>query len=472
MTLLFGANNAGKSTILQALLYVLEVLRHGDADVDRTELGGTSIDLGGFLRLVHRHELGRTLAVRVEFDTPGSLNVFARKLPDPFEDIDDRVDTAWLELQVSAVEGTPPAVHGVLVGTRDDRRPALELRAVRPGSLREGDPILATLDLTHPLLSSCEDFVVEKLSDGAYDQDAGRITIAISRGARDSIVPALDEPVRVLLDGPQLSLMGTEVPERPQSVAAALIELLCTGVMRQLVGALQNALYIGPLRAIPSRGFLSESSRRTARWSDGLAAWDALLGDQEALVDETNSWLEKLGAGCSIAVQTLTDPSASAESISSSEATVRRLLLDVGTGAQVLPCEVGAGISQVVPIVVAALEPSRRKLALLEQPELHIHPALQVGLGDLFIAASSARQFLIETHSEHLVLRLLRRIRETHDGELPEGAPSLTPERLSIVYIENDADGVSSRQLRVDATGEFLDRWPKGFFEERNDELF
>jgi len=473
VTLLFGANNAGKSTILQALLYVLEVLQHGHPDVDRTELGGDIVDLGGFLRLVHRHELNRTLAVRVEFDTPGSLNVFERKLPGAIDDIDDRVDAAWLELQVAAMDASIPLVDCVLVGTHDDPSPVLELRAVRPGPLREGDPILATLNLAHPLLSPSEEFIVGKLSDGAYEESPGRLTVAISRGVRDSIVPALDEPVRVLAyDGPMLPLMGPEFLERPQNVAAALIELLGPGVIRQLVAALRSTLYVGPLRAIPPRGFLRERAQRTTRWADGLAAWDALLGDEQGLVDETNSWLERLGAGCRVEVQTLVDPSASAESVSAHEATVRRLLLDVGTGAPVLPCEVGAGISQVVPIVVAALERSRRRLALIEQPELHIHPALQVGLGDLFIEASASRQFLIETHSEHLVLRLLRRIRETHDGELPEGAPSFTPEQLSIVYVENVEGAVRAQRLRVADKGDFIDRWPNGFFEERLREVF
>src|SRR5438876_805224 len=81
----------------------------------------------------------------------------------------------------------------------------------------------------------------------------------------------------------------------------------------------------------------------------------------------------------------------------------------------VLPSEVGAGISQMVPIIIAALVESGRGLALVEQPEIHVHPALQVGLGDIFLDAATrqGRQFLIETHSEHLLLRLMHRMRET-----------------------------------------------------------
>src|SRR4051794_14549476 len=73
LTLLFGANSAGKSTILQALIYLHEVLNRGAADVDRTELGGSVLELGGFARLVHRHDTERVITLRAEFATPGSL---------------------------------------------------------------------------------------------------------------------------------------------------------------------------------------------------------------------------------------------------------------------------------------------------------------------------------------------------------------------------------------------------------------
>ncbi len=70
------------------------------------------------------------------------------------------------------------------------------------------------------------------------------------------------------------------------------------------------------------------------------------------------------------------------------------------------------------------------------------------------------------------MLRLLRRIRETTENELPPGAVGLSANDLSVIYVESvDAD-VRFRPLRVDGEGEFIDRWPKGFFEERAEELF
>jgi predicted ATPase len=140
-------------------------------------------------------------------------------------------------------------------------------------------------------------------------------------------------------------------------------------------------------------------------------------------------------------------------------------------GALALPSEVGAGIAQVLPVIVAALA-DRVPFVMIEQPEIHVHPRLQTGLGDLFIEASASRQLLIETHSEHLILRLLRRIRETTDGELTTGAPAFTPDQLSVMHVQSTPAGAVFTRLRVDATGEFIDRWPTGFFAERAGELF
>ena len=133
--------------------------------------------------------------------------------------------------------------------------------------------------------------------------------------------------------------------------------------------------------------------------------------------------------------------------------------------------EVGVGISQLFPLVVAAVQ-ARQGIIACEQPELHVHPRIQVGIGDLLTQSNNKSTFLIETHSEHLILRILRRIRETSEGDLPEGLQSISPSDVSIVYMEPGAAGVRTRRIEIDRTGEFTSRWPDGFFAERGEELF
>ena len=148
-------------------------------------------------------------------------------------------------------------------------------------------------------------------------------------------------------------------------------------------------------------------------------------------------------------------------------------LVASATGLPMRTSDIGVGVSQILPVVVAALDPDRRGITAIEQPELHVHPRMQVELGDLFAqGVDRGGVFLIETHSEHLMLRLLRRIEETHGGELPEGKPPLKPDQVSVVFVEQVDREVNATPLRIDETGEFKDRWPHGFFEERDDELF
>ena len=141
--------------------------------------------------------------------------------------------------------------------------------------------------------------------------------------------------------------------------------------------------------------------------------------------------------------------------------------------------DVGVGISQLVPILSAALNEDKFGYIAMEQPELHLHPGIQVVLGDLFIelvrmwdGSVFERVFLIETHSEHLLLRLLRRIRETTDNNLKTKETELRTDDLSVIYVESVRNKIRIKPLKVNDDGEFMDRWPNGFFDDRAEELF
>jgi hypothetical protein len=466
VTLLFGANNVGKSTILHSLLFVHEVLRSGSADVDRTELGHEALELGGFARIVHRHDKERSIHVRVEFDTGNSVNRLGRDLEGfSFPDLDDSITTAWVEFRAAHRQGSA-VVEAITIGSGDEPLVWIELGR----TLREGEPLLTQVNMGHPILGergrelgpAWEEVSLDVTGRGFGDGtgfgmgkgalldrggfgDGRAVPMFAIRRTRRSALPPLDEPIRIVPSEPvptrslsgsrsgsrsvsgSGSLSGSRSASRSRSQSdvdesvgdeAALVddevqtflELVVIGICGQLSDSLRDALYIGPLRAVPSRGFLLEGGGGgMSRWSDGLAAWEALLSGEPSLVEKTNEWLARLGVGCKVVVQELFDQKASAEDVATRHVDIcaRRLLLDSGSGTLVLPSELGAGVSQLVPVVVASVLPHHRGLVMVEQPEIHVHPALQVELGDLFIESAAERQFIVETHSEHLILRLL-----------------------------------------------------------------
>ena len=140
---------------------------------------------------------------------------------------------------------------------------------------------------------------------------------------------------------------------------------------------------------------------------------------------------------------------------------------DSRTGVKVKPTEVGSGIAQVLPLV-AAVELLRDQVLLtVEQPELHLHPQLQARLGEYLVGRverfhSDVDPIIVETHSELLILRVLRLIREG----------TVSPSTVAVYYVGDTSEGPEITRMRIGADGEFIDEWPAGFFEERLDELF
>ena len=168
----------------------------------------------------------------------------------------------------------------------------------------------------------------------------------------------------------------------------------------------------------------------------------------ERLVDRVNNWLSSKQILGRLHVETDTT------------ASVRMLVFgdEVGGVSDLNVAAMGEGVSQMLPIVAKSLTPEPsgyQGCLLIEQPEIHLHPALQADLADLFIDASRSRQVIIETDSEHLVLRIRRRIAEK----------KIDPERVAILFVKKNGTESSVQRLDLDKKGHFSN-WPDGFFDE------
>ena len=374
--------------------------------------------------------------------------------------------------------------------------------------LENGDELEYEQDeehLTVPLISPLEDQISLLSREAAIRESdlinpPGALRVAVNTlfGA----LPRLDRDLAFELRDPDVKKVELEAKTPRVLALNKLLNELVLGPTRIVRNCLQQMTYIGPLREIPSRNYRPQTSPDEGRWAHGLAAWDLLYSSKGTdLLKSVNTWLvdqTRLNAGYRLDrveyreienpgpfalmfQQGLDEDSFIELEVLYSELPTRQevVLRDERTGVVVGPNDVGVGLSQLIQVIVGTLGLDEG-LRCIEQPELHIHPAIQVGLGDLFAVAIKDpdhplprdRTFLLETHSEHIMLRLLRRIRETTEDQVPPGAPKLVPEDIAVIYVETDIEGVQFRPLRISPDGDFLDRWPHGFFGEREEELF
>jgi predicted ATPase len=526
ITLLFGANSAGKSSVLQALQLVREILERGDANVDRTRQGGETIDLGGFRNFVHKRDRSVEVTFRVEMEL-GDVAI-----PEFFEDaIEDRSDVdaevsrfhetlnlirnqvqrvavqltlSWSEfLQRAVLSGYQVDFNGTWCAEvktdASGSRPQLRLNARHPIFLAdeiEGDALFSELaawvrpglpgHLFRAELGMSTDEVEEASSEDPIPNSVLLAALEVVRGSfadspnpgyatwlRDfqDALPSLDKPILIPAGRPETASNVFVLQE-----FSAFMSWLLGGPVRLLRDQLRKSRYLGPLRRIPPRDFDVALSKTEAAWSDGMAAWQALMADQGSLVSACSKWMheqQKLATGYTVERNVVQEFDISGSEPKPLGRERQRLALVDADGQRLMPQDVGVGISQVLPVVVAAQDRSA-SLVTIEQPELHIHPAVQVGLGDLFIdgALTKGLSFLIETHSEHLVMRLQRRLREQMAGEASPDTEFLDPKDVSFVYLDRDQSGcVRVSHIGLTEQGKFDAPWPNGFFAERAAEV-
>lgn len=217
--------------------------------------------------------------------------------------------------------------------------------------------------------------------------------------------------------------------------------------------------YFGPFREQPQRRYLLPARMPKELGSTGLHAAAVLASDsaghQGELIRKVNEGLAELVPGWRLdlvdrgEVWTVVLRSATGSDIAVN-------LADAGTGvAQTLPIFVQRALDLVSP-------PDRPVLEVIEQPELHLHPAAHADLADLYLTAAQATplvRFLIETHSETFLLRLRRRIAEG----------KADPDTVAIYFVEQTGAVSHARRIHVDEDGN-LDYWPTGVFSEDYEE--
>ena len=249
---------------------------------------------------------------------------------------------------------------------------------------------------------------------------------------------------------------------------------------RRFTSIIKNVVRIGPHRERPDRiTFVNPNDKSTFVGTKGENVMSIINQISPTQKKELNAWV------------TLLEIPYTLDAKFDKKFNISQLILIDSEGMSVSLADVGYGIGQVLPIILTSML-LKDTLITIEQPELHLHPKLQANLADLFLKSASQNNnaFILETHSEHIILRIKRRQKEIREGTIDpiKRAPRRTrnqiptaelPEWVSvrdsivISVVENKGNKSESylTKITLNSDGEFDTLWPGDFFPERYVEL-
>jgi len=346
VTLLLGANSAGKTSLLQVLLLLKQTFESPDRHLD-LNLGGQQtdvIDFGTYEDLIHEHETTRELGLGVVFE--------------------------------GAVRGAK-------------QRTKLTYRTTH--ILAAGVPAVQRLEL----LDDGQTYAVERQSKGGYLLSAPDYVPRMV-GKRPNAKRTFQPERSIMFSTEALAELG-DAAKRVQDLGLHLTQ------------AVGSVAYLGPLRERPERSYMWNRQSPGDLGSRGERAVHALLasansrtkrkdgkeGGQGWLVEKVSGWLARMGVADRLVLER------------QGRSRYFEVILEAeGRRANIM--DVGFGVSQVLPMLVLAYFVPRGGTIIAEQPEIHLHPRAQVGLAELMVEVARERhvQFLVETHSEHVFRRL------------------------------------------------------------------
>ena len=528
VTLLFGANSAGKSSITQTLHYAYEVFVNHNLDPDVSSIGGEFVNFGGLRNLLPYRDEREFLSIGIiaaDVKIPSDLTddlwrsehmgIWLRDKPcsnlfpaqkdyeSAFEALLNWIRQANLissirvEFTVGIDRGDPkPEGLGGQVYTHEYSLAVNGEYFLTIGYVdEESTCCLTNINLDHELLR------LLPTSNSGWIREVQNEVYGFSIYWEEGLnsMPQADRGLTYPSELNKMAVDETSEPRERSSFEIEAYNLLILVVeffwrfsYQLMQGELEKLRYVGPIRSSYKTNEDSAQTELTSRWASGLAAWDTLevlchLGNEEArnAMVAINKWLcdpDRLNTGLHVEGLDLRRfPSSGSDYLVDDfefkDSDILRWfysipcrkvlhLRDIERELWLRPCDVGIGVSQLIPVVVAAFADSRM-LNIIEQPELHTHPKLQMALADMFLSASmeTGSQFILETHSEHLMLRLLRRIRETTSGKLPDYLQPVSPDRISVIFVEKAEGRTTAKQLSIDINGEFVEPWPDDFFD-------
>ncbi|MCY4530625.1 MAG: hypothetical protein OXD46_16555, partial [Chloroflexi bacterium] len=295
ITLLYGANSAGKSSVLHALALAHHAVETGELDIQRTQIGGEAIDLGGFRQFVHRRQRDAQVELTFALET--------KRLSGRVGDLLRAARDVVVQVGIgSASSDGPEPEQGVRVerfAVEVDGRPMLAMSARRQGLLR-----LDRLDHGHPVFREVfrSILTVATTTTDLTEQDFARVAEVMDEvvpgitGRREGLFPRIEHEAAHEVET-RVGLVAVSRGRRQEDLAHAA-RLFLPRVLRDIVGGLAAAFeveirrlrYLGPLRSYPPR-HLALSPDHDPNWhAGGGYAWD-VVRQRAGVRERVNQWL-------------------------------------------------------------------------------------------------------------------------------------------------------------------------------------
>jgi Uncharacterized conserved protein len=453
ITLLFGRNSSGKSALIRALLLLRQSLDSSPDSGALLFVKDDGYDFGDYREIVRDHGIDSDISFwfRIRFRKRGEVE------PD-----DDSLLRAWdaindFTVGRSAPVDTKPEDHilsiRLIIGQGRDSVPILKALDIYA---QQGDIILSATrqNQSHhdaaPWTFSSELFDTSSQDDTSQFPDLWQYTEIFTQNGFLPWIRPLENTFRQIEE------------EAGDDAAAQLgddfqnVWLTLRGIRRSLLLFLEKFDYLGPMRAAPQR-FYYVAGQGSGTPERGRQFVRSLVKANPASLLAINTWLATAGFSYRADLQPLD------ERKTLYELRLQEVLDEQKAGVSANIREVGFGLTQMLPIIAQAVLAKPGDTLIIEQPELHLHPRAQAELADLFIAmARNGTRFLIETHSEHLLLRLRRRIAESSSAIIsPNDLCYLRAHDLRACFIDRTEGRSSVETIQIDEKGKMSS--PPGF---------
>jgi predicted ATPase len=402
ITLLFGTNSSGKTSILQSLL----TLKQTAASFDRAQpiyFGGAErdyVDLGTYRDLVFQHN-DKDKRVQIELD-------WSTQTPATF----------FLDEKGSDVQSFTYNVRWRKLTER---------------------------------------VVIERLSYRTSNHD---LFFQMERGDEDQY-SYTTAPGMKTTRGRNPSISAPESCYAiPREISRQYSDFDPLEFNRQFEILMSRIVYLGPLRRYPRRVYPYANVAPKEIGLAGENALDALIASERKrpggrkknpapiLIDQVAESLQSMQIVSTFKVNSIDE-----------DERYYKTVIQVSPGsAESSLVDVGFGVSQVLPVIALLFFAPEHSIVLIEQPELHLHPVAQANLADLMLQVAERRhlQLIVESHSEHLLRRVQRRIAEP----TPEFA---TPDNVHTYFCRAGANGSVCERVELTRYGQIAN-YPKDFF--------